>query len=80
MLPQAGLFSAVVTAFCVEAYQLLQVDFEEASLMAFAAISQQLQVGVAGALDAAVFEIPPHAASTTAIALNVVREISFKKS
>jgi hypothetical protein len=73
---KAGLFSAVVTAFAVEAYQLLQVDFEESSLMALATISRQLQAGASGGLGVPVFENPVHSASNMAITLNVVSPIS----
>jgi hypothetical protein len=73
---KAGLFSAVVTAFAIEAYQLLQVDFEESSLIALATISSQLQAGAAGSSNVPVFKNPVHLASNTAITLNVVSQTS----
>ena len=39
---QAGLFSAILTAFSIEAYKLLQRDSAEASLQMLSQISQQL--------------------------------------
>jgi hypothetical protein len=69
---KAGLFSSLVTAFAVEAYQLLQVDFEESSLIALATISRQLQTGAAGDANVSVFEKPVHSASNMVITLNVV--------
>ena len=41
-IPQAGLFSAVLTAFIVEAYRLLQRDSSQDSVQILLQISQQL--------------------------------------
>jgi hypothetical protein len=70
---QAGLFSAVVTAFVVESYQLLQPDNGDITTSALVAISEQLQFLSTGSGSATMFRQPPNTISAAAIALNAVR-------
>jgi hypothetical protein len=78
---QAGLFSAVLTAFVVESYQLLQPDNESASAQALYAISLQLRALSLGNGSTALPFIPNNEPTpTSAIVLNTLWFIALAAS
>jgi hypothetical protein len=78
---QAGLFSAVLTAFVVESYQLLQPDNESASAQALSAISLQLQaLSLGNGSTALPFISSNEPTPTSAIVLNTLWFIALTAS
>ncbi|KAI0752717.1 hypothetical protein C8Q80DRAFT_1302830 [Daedaleopsis nitida] len=78
LLVFAGLFSAVVTAFNIESYQLLQQQPEDAVVTILAQISAQLssfsvdQQSINTTIPANVTDVPPFRPSTFAVRLNAL--------
>jgi hypothetical protein len=70
------LFSAVVTAFVIESYQLLQPDQQELTVLALTSLSQQLQVLITGTGAPATFKVSRNITDASTIALNAVSHSS----
>ncbi|KAF8177501.1 hypothetical protein K438DRAFT_1769964 [Mycena galopus ATCC 62051] len=76
MLIFAGLFSAILTAFIIESYQLLSPDSGEQTVQLLAHISQQLAAGSNGTISPVVSP-PSFTPSTTSLVCNTLWFISL---